>query len=190
MINNALDQVKTFKIGDLDLEKGALQNTQLFAWDAIQDCQGTDCPVYDRCNYFKEKRCGVQYKYLEGLYMAIFGTYGYNLDNVMLFKIGTQIIPLYAQLARMQLVELSLRNIMTIGPKGNEIVHPVFKEIRETMKTIEGMWKGLDLTFSFNQKINMGSKKPENGETPPAGNGNYYDTMIAGSKSESRKGVI
>jgi hypothetical protein len=144
--------VKNLKIGDLNLDKGLVrENVTMFAWDGVQECDADTCPVSNLCNYIKKGKCAVQMSYLKALYGAILGTYKY-LDEAMLFKIGMQIIPLYVQLVKMQMVELSLESPTYTTDKGAVLPHPIYKEIRETLKTIHIMWKDLDLAFSFNSK--------------------------------------
>lgn len=193
------------KIGSLTLEKGTIRkDVKMFAWDGIQECNGgpvdvgdemammNRCPVADICTYIKKGKCAVQVKYLESLYSSILGTYTY-LDEPMLFKIGMQIIPLYLQLVKLQIVELSLRHPTYTSDKGTIMVHPIFKEIRETLKTIHIMWKDLDLSFTFGQKpgiydgedpkaIETGAKNYEHGDP------SFYKKLIA--NNESQKGVI
>ena len=193
------------KIGSLNLEKGTIRkDVKMFAWDGIQECNGglvdidddqammNRCPVADICTYVKRGKCAVQVKYLESLYSSILGTYTY-LDEPMLFKIGMQVIPLYLQLVKLQIVELALRHPTYISDKGTIMIHPIFKEIRETLKTIHIMWKDLDLSFTFGQKpgirngvdpktIEAGAKDYEHGDP------SFYKRLTAGN--ESQKGVI
>jgi hypothetical protein len=197
--------ISNLKIGSLTLEKGTIRkDVKMFAWDGIQECTGgavdpTDmnavvnqCPVTDMCTYIKRGKCAVQVKYLETLYSSILGTYTY-LDEPMLFKIGMQIVPLYLQLVKLQIAELAVRHPTYLSDKGTVMVHPIFKEIRETMKTIHIMWKDLDLTFSFGQKPGLRS-----GEDPKAvevatqnyehGDPTFYKRLI--ENNDSQKGVI
>jgi hypothetical protein len=178
------------KIGDLTLEKGIVRkDVSMFAWDGVQMCDPDICAVVDRCGYIKRGKCAVQMKYLEALYNAILGTYKY-MDDVMLFKIGMQIIPLYVQLVKMQMLELSLTSPIYTTDKGAVLPHPVYKEIRETLKTIYTMWKDLDLSFTFNAKPEF--KRPSSSETGSGddvnGDPNYYKRMT--SDNGSMKGVI
>ena len=193
------------KIGSLTLDKGTIRkDVKMYAWDGIQECNGgivdtedemammNRCPVADICTYIKRGKCAVQVKYLESLYSSILGTYTY-LDEPMLFKIGMQVIPLYLQLVKLQIVELSLRSPTYTSDKGTIMIHPIFKEIRETMKTIHIMWKDLDLSFTFGKKPGL-----RDGEDPRVieanqkdyerGDPNFYKRLTEGN--ESQKGVI
>ena len=181
------DITSGLKIGALHLDKGLVRkDVSMFAWDGVQTCDPTTCIVVDQCSYIKRGKCAVQMKYLEALYNAILGTYKY-MDDVMLFKIGMQIIPLYVQLVKMQMLELSLTSPIYTSEKGNILPHPVYKEIRETLKTIYTMWKDLDLSFTFNAKPGLGPKSSEFGDDVN-GDPNYYKKMT--SDSGSMKGIV
>jgi hypothetical protein len=185
-------------IGSLTLDKGLVRrDVKMFAWDGIQECTGgihvVDaehpnpfiCPVTHLCGYIKRGKCAVQVKYLEALYSSVLGTYSY-LDEAMLFKIGMQIIPLYVQLVKLQIVELSLHSPIYTTDKGAIMVHPVYKEVRETMKAIHIMWKDLDLSFSFNKKPKLADEAIEDtGRSDP----NFYKKLIA-ADGGSQKGII
>jgi hypothetical protein len=189
--------VSGLKIGSLTLEKGLIRrDVKMFAWDGIQDCTGgvfevdlnnpnppVVCPVNHLCTYIKRGKCAVQVKYLESLYSSVLGTYSY-LDEAMLFKIGMQIIPLYVQLVKLQIVELSLHSPVYTSEKGAILVHPIYKEIRETMKTIHVMWKDLDLAFNFNKKPKLEDEEKEFERSDPA----FYKKLIGDNTSQ--KGVI
>jgi hypothetical protein len=150
--------IDSSKIGSLELSKGFVRkDIMMFAWDGIRECTRDECPVVDQCKYIHSGRCSVQVQYVESLYKAILSTYSY-LDETMLFKIGMEVIPLYTHLVRLQIIELSLTTPMTESAKGTAMVHPVYKEIRETLKTIGAMWKGLDLAFMFGEKAKLTRK--------------------------------
>lgn len=177
-------------IGGIDLNKGEIRpGITLYAWDSVQECR-RECPVADRCTYPKKGKCSVQVEYLKTLYSSILSTYKY-LDEPMLFKIGMQIIPLYVTLVKMQILEMSLNDPMMITEKGGIAPHPVYKEIRETLKAIHMMWKDLDLSFSFGGKIDPSAKEkePVEGEGDvERGDPTYYEKIS--KMGPSQKGVI
>lgn len=183
--------VSDLVIGDLTLEKGLVrEGVSLFAWDGVQECDPHQCPVTEKCGYIKRGKCAVQMTYLKALYKSILGTYAY-LDDAMLFKIGMQIIPLYVQLVKMQMVELSLQSPVYETDKGAILPHPVYKEIRETLKAIHIMWKDLDLAFTFPGKIK--TKPAKDGEEEDTGDlekgdPNFYEKMLK-QAGKSMKGV-
>lgn len=177
------------KVGEMHLEKGQIrENIAMNAWDGIKDCDVGRCPIVDMCTYIKRGKCAVQMKYLDTLYNAILGTYR-HIDEMCLFKIGMQIVPLYVQLVKLQMVELSLDSPMMANEAGNISVHPVYKEIRSTLTTIYGAWKDLNLSFNFSGKIqpNRSGNPILVGDTEK-GDPNYYKSIT--DQNVSRKGVI
>jgi hypothetical protein len=182
LVRKPLEIVNSEKIGEMDIQKGNVrEGVTLFSWDIVQSCQ-SNCPVYNRCQFEKGGKCLVQVDYLKAFYQTIFSTYQF-LDEVMTFKLGVQIVPLYMQLCRLQLLEMSITSVMVPTPQGEKI-HPVYKEIRETLKTIHIMWKDLELAFTFNYKPNLGDdvNKSETGDR------SYYKQMS--QEDTNKKGVI
>lgn len=194
-------------IGNMNLEKGIVRkDIKFFAWDCVRECNGGNdvgedvrCAASHLCSYIKRGKCAVQLKYLESLYHSILSTYTY-LDEPMLFKIGMQIVPLYAHLVKLQLVELGLPSPSVVNTKGGADIHPVYKEIRETLKTIHVMWKDLDLTISFSPKLRLG---PDANKGSGGGGGEDKQAAIAMDRGDpdfhkrllssdnlSQKGVI
>ena len=180
-------------VGELTLDKGTVRkDVSLFAWDGVSDCDPLRCVVVDKCVYSKTGKCSVQMQYLEALYGAILDTYRY-LDKTMLFKIGMQIVPLYISLVKMQMVEMSLESPFYETEKGGIQTHPVYREIRDTLKTIYAMWKDLDLSFTFGGKIDPSKSGMVSGDGVPAvdnerGDPTYYKKIS--ENNISRKGIV
>lgn len=180
--------------GEMVLSKGAVRdNVTFFCFDSVRDCNEDQCRLSDKCQYPKEGKCGVLMQYLDCLYKAILGTYRY-LDEAMLFKIGMQIVPLYLMLAKMQMAEMELTSITYVTEKGSVAAEPIYKEIRETMKAIHTMWKDLDLSFSFNGRVDP--KNAGSGTAVPDKNGDNergdptYAARIQENAARSMKGVV
>jgi hypothetical protein len=131
-------------ISNDSMSKGLVKDKQLIAWDCIQLCDPMSCPIGNTCTYKSTPKCSVQLSYLNALTDMVFKTFRY-LNDDSLFKIGMHLIPLYSQLCRQKIVEKSVINICYEDSKGVTRIHPIYKEIRETMKTISCMWKELGL---------------------------------------------
>jgi hypothetical protein len=179
------------KIGAFDLDKGLVRdNIKMFAWDGIKECN-PNCPMIDECTYLHKGKCAVQIQYVQTLYNSILTTYSY-LDEAMLFKIGMELIPLYVHLVKLQIVELSLDTPMESTEKGMPFVHPIYKEIRETLKTIQMIWKGMDMSFTFGEQVRLkrGKKEedPEKGIDYERGDPNFYKKIS--KEGPSQKGVV
>ena len=186
--------VSNLTIGDLNLAKGTVRTgVTLFAWDGVQECNHEICPVSEMCSYIKRGKCAVQMDYLKTLYNAILNTYPY-LDNVMLFKIGMQVIPLYVMLVKMQMVELSLDGPTYTTEKGAILPHPIYKEIRETLKAIHTMWKDLGLSFQFGKNPELRNPPNTTGAIEAStgdnerGDPTYYKRIS--EDDTSQKGVL
>jgi hypothetical protein len=188
------------KIGAFDLDKGLVRkNVKMFAWDGIRDCY-PECPMIDECKYLHKGKCAVQVQYAQALYKAILGTYTY-LDEPTLFKVGTELIPLYVQLSRFQIIELSLPNPIIYGNAGPKM-HPIYNEIRDTLRCIHTAWKGLEMSFDFGERINLNRKEKEKAKdvtnsAPDVeekkidyerGDPNFYKKIS--QEGTSRKGII
>jgi hypothetical protein len=170
------------QVGVLNLDKGHIRkDVRLFAWDTIQDCNPEFCPASHLCTYLKQGKCAVLVQYIKVLYKSILSNYS-NLDDVSLFKIGMQIIPLYLTLGKLQLFEMGLRSPLQMNDKGLSVSHPIYREIRETMKTISAMWKDLELSFETLRKPSPTAGDDLNGDP------SYYESMI--SNNAPQKGVI
>lgn len=172
-------------IGSFNLEKGLIrEGHKLFAWDGVQDCNEDSCVVVNKCNYIHKGKCAVHTKYLATLCDTICSTYKY-LDEMQYFKIGMHIIPLYSHLLRLKLVEMSLTTIACENNKGMKFIHPVYKEIRQTLGTIHLMWKDLGMNPGIPDIPN-----PSNNDTTINGDPNYYDSLAKMDSVSSGKRKI
>ena len=181
------------KLGNLDLDKGDIRTGhKLIVWDAVQDCIRERCPIYSKCDYPKKDKCTVQVRYIETLILTVKNTYKY-LDDVQLAKVGLHLIPLYSHLVRLKIIEKSIEtnNIVQTTNKGMRYIHPVFKEIRQTLQEINMMWR--DLTIA---PLNLTPPDPEDVDEPVKGDDPrlvdgdplYYKRMAA--QGTLRKKVI
>lgn len=131
------------------LQKGVVRNDQqLIAWDSVQPCNVNICPISSTCVYADPeqthtRKCTVQVEYLQSFVDMIFNKYRYMGEDDM-FKIGMHVIPLYSQLCRLKIAE---RGVLTALQEdrnsGRTSIHPIFREIRETIRAISAQWKEL-----------------------------------------------
>lgn len=177
-------------LGSMELEKGTIRDGhKLFAWDAIQECRSNDCCVASKCSYLKKGKCGLQVHYLKTLTNTICSTYKY-LDDMQYFKIGMQIIPLYSHLLRLKLLEMSITDVVYENAKGIKFIHPVYKEIRQTLSTIHLMWKDLEMNPLLPDVPSPANPEdPGIGDTGDVMNGdpNYYAKLSEGNVLKRRK---
>jgi len=169
-MTNRIPQTVFNELGKGKLEKSRwsrespgenVENTlYLVAWDFAEKCNGSDCALYDICVYkdnwkLKAKnqhksgatdKCMMQQRYIRNVISAFMSVANKSQkeidigeDNVI--KLGYELIPLYAQLFKFKCFEYTNKDVVYMTEKGTPKVHPVYKEIRETIKTIAGVWK-------------------------------------------------
>jgi hypothetical protein len=155
-----------------DLEKGSVDGKMLFAWDSIQNCTGKKCIIVDRCEHLKKGKCALQLSYIMALSKSIFSKYRF-MDEVSLFKVGMHLVPLYSQLCRLKMLELSIENLEVVDSKGRISIHPVHKQIRETIMVIIATWRDLDINYKVGSGIDE--------EYYPKGDLTHYDRMVGTS---------
>ena len=81
-------------------------------------------------------------------------------------------MPLYGALARMLLVEASLTSPQFLDQNNNPKMNPIYKDIRETVRGIEVLWKQIGL-------VDMPIGEAEIG--------NYYEQMEKDAQDERER---
>jgi len=146
------------RTGHLRMEKGTDKDHKfyLIAWDYVEECTREQCPLYEKCDYMKKalhgtgkklpdgNKCKLQLNYLKHVMVAACMYVG-NVSEKDVVKVGYHLLPLYNQLFKLKLVELSGAPVMVHTKDGVPKVNPLFKEIREAMAAISKEWKTLDL---------------------------------------------
>jgi hypothetical protein len=117
-------------------------------WESINDCTNEDCPIQPRCPFLKRGKCSVQVSYLNHFYDYLADKY-LTCEDDILFQVGMMLMPLYGTLIKLKMIEASLTmgDISFTTNRGYNI-HPIYREIRETMKTIVGVSTKLDFAYS------------------------------------------
>lgn len=155
-------------------------------WSAIQDCEQENCIAAHACPYMgpngvlvpgqrdpegkTRTKCQVLMKYLKQVEHIVLKQNEFDLDDFDLFRVGMHIIPLYKQLCRFKIVEMSIMNpsIAEMTKSGTTKVNSIFKEIRECLKAIDMAWRELGISQKRHRAV-----EPEN-ITPRQG---YYEEM-------------
>lgn len=131
-------------------KKGHYENLRMVAWTAVSDCTGERCRIYTECNYNKDFKCGLMKQYLSTICEMIHREFR---DLIMhpergekfLFQIGMHLLPLYKTLGKLKMEEHAVLYPVYMSEKGIRKADPVYKEIRDTIKLIQAMWKELGL---------------------------------------------
>lgn len=177
------------RLGKGKIEKGPWGKLYVWAWDFAEVCQWEDCNIYHLCEYkdgvrmtrdtetpFIAKttaqygstnKCMMQQRYLKNVLHAIIQTLQKkkNVSTENMIRMGYQMIPLYAQLYKFKKFEFTNNELTYISDKGAMKVNPIYKEIREIIKTIEGIW------------IKIGSGIKDRKSSDEIGDGSYIDAM-------------
>jgi len=160
------------EIGKFGVTKGnSDDDNQLYSWDAISDCLGDECACFEMCEYSKIGKCRLQLNYIKGITNIIYKNFSAKLDEPTCFRVGMHLIPLYGILCRLKMEEIVVNRAVHMT-KGGFKIHPIYKEIRETIRGIENMWKNL----GFNGTTPQGGFS---GGSDDAGS-SYYDAMEDG----------
>jgi hypothetical protein len=165
------------------MTKGTVrEGMELKSWDCIQDCNKDQCPIGHSCIYSASSspKCALQTEYLQSFVDIIFRTYKY-IDEADMFKIGMHLVPLYSQLCRMKIAEKGVTAVTYEDLRGKTCIHPIFKEMRDTMKTISMLWKDLGFTEVLNPALPDGSGIYGRGGF---GDPNHYAMISADSTSK------
>lgn len=111
-------------------------------WTAVQDCENQHCIAVDFCPADEETRrdrkCQIIMNYLRQAEDFVYKALGDEVDEFELFKVGMHIIPLYKQLARLKILEMSVssRNMQEMTKSGTTKIHGVFKALTDTHNAI------------------------------------------------------
>lgn len=170
--------------GLMKINQRYLKNDTFPVWTAIQECEGHSCVSAAICPYFypeteHERKCVVQMKYLKEVEKMILENLAEDMDDFELFRIGMQIIPLYKQLARFKILEMSIGSseIPEMTKSGTTKIHSLFKEIREVIKSIDAAWREIRVAKE---------KRPEVSNLIPTERG-YYERMEKDALKEQQK---
>lgn len=148
-----LDSLNTLvihkKLVDADKCKDNTQKT-VAMWDAIGMCpQNAQCPLHLDCPYLPKileraqvAKCAIQEHYVKYVYYNLVERNIHELDQAQLDQIGFLLLPLYVHLIKFKMIEYSLNlnnDIISVSRMGVKSVHPIYKEIRETIRNISTM---------------------------------------------------
>jgi hypothetical protein len=175
-INMASKMPDTFRIkqNELSPTKGTYHGEfNLVAWDVIDDCINERCPIRNLCTFEKSGKCGVQRQYVRSVVRVIFNSLAPSIGESTFMEIGMHIIPLYKQLCKLKIYELSVEVPVRVTERGGRVINPVFKEIRATIQLIHKMWR----------ELRLNAPPPAGGDPDPRDpqKMDYYDQLEKGS---------
>ncbi len=191
-LENFMSKLAVSQIGDVKVKRGTVvdedgENELLYySWDFVHDCLQTECPGFGACTYTCKKsktttKCPVSTQYLKAITTVIHLELRSKMNQIQLMKVGLHLMPLYAIMSRLLIEEMGVRHVATENVARTVRVHPVFKEIRDTMSAIDKAWTSIGLNMPVGGSGGLGSAKSvrEDGHNPN-GQRSYYDDMKAG----------
>ena len=163
-------------IGAVKLEKGTWncssdteKSFYLIAWDFAFKCRYEDCGLFERCTYVKHwtmrredlgkqgrtDKCRMQQRYMKSIIYAFVEKMrsAKKSEQESVIKLGFHLLPLYAQLFKFKLLEIDNDELLMRTARGDSKINPIYKEIREIIKTITTVWK--DIGSSTRMKMNI-----------------------------------
>lgn len=155
-------------LGEMNIYKGFMNEIKLAVWDAVPQCS-TQCILHDTCPFaciedsLDNDKCEIKTRYLNST-MRSLKKIVTKKDEKAVHVIGMMLMPLYNQLVTFKMNEYAIAqdNSAMMGKK----VHPIYKEIRSTMKMIHETLDSLDA------EKGGGGKPYEHGEE------GYYEELF------------
>jgi hypothetical protein len=139
-----MDLGKHKKAFTLQIRKGNNGDNPIVAWSVIMDCLKDRCRIEEICMYEKRGKCTVQMHFLQ-VTMDMIEKENPGLDYNQAWRIGMHLVPLYKTLSKLYMDELAVCHPTYTTEKGTRQSHPVYKEIRDTVKMIMMLWKDIGL---------------------------------------------
>ena len=144
----------------INIRKLNTLDTKFPIWVAIQECEyeqcisATVCPYYYPQDVLKSRGCLVMKNYLKEVERLVYDNFIDDLDEYDLFRVGMHLIPLYKQLCRLKIVEMSMTmsSIIEETRSGTSKANGILKEIRECIRTIDVTWRELGVTKARREK--------------------------------------
>lgn len=164
------------QFGSLSVARGREEGLPLYEWAPVPLCNEEDCPLSARCPYTtcQKTYCRVIKGIVSSASNNILNNHGLKLTNSQKNRVGQHLMPLYIALARMYVLEAGLLSPQ-IQTKTGVKMHSVYREIRETLKSIDMIWKNIGL---IDDPVNESDFD------------NYYDNMEAEVQAELKESRV
>jgi len=173
--------------GTATTSKGTLKGKNFHTWEIIPNCTANQgCPALSVCNYPKgdEYKCGVMKEYMTNITELIIKNYGDKLSEPDLYRVGMHLIPMYNMLCKVKIALSGVWNVSIVNSRGTTVVHPLMKEMREQIKSIERVWNSIGLGGIPEDKLPNVDMRDGN-----LYSGNYYEKMEKEALNERKRKV-
>jgi hypothetical protein len=153
-------------------------------WEALSYCHKRECLIAHLCPYINgaNGRCEVERRYIQAAFNSVVIANKNDLTETEIHHAGTILLPLYTHLVKFKIVELSLKSPLLDKKDKNDvpIIHPIYREIRSTIKDIHTIWSSL-LGPKF-RKSPVGN----DGDLIEHGDPNYADNLYVSEKKKKK----
>lgn len=153
-------------LGDMQIKKGDFGNIPLIMWDAIPDCDDR-CNIWETCPYEKNRhKCEMRRQYVSSIVGQLEKAIKIK-DETNVLKMGLILMPLFSHLVDFKILHHSLNGEPVVINRGSTKIHPVYKEIRATVKMINEILNDVGVSAEDKRKSMMD------------GDSGYYERMVA-----------
>ena len=179
--NSGMNMILTKGKRDID----ANTRVTIYSWDAAVNCLFEECPASAYCHLMPDResstghqKCVVQIQYTRQCANAVLNSFP-KADEITLYQIGTHLIPLYSNLIRLKITELGVRRTTYVSNTGLVKMHPIYKELRDTHRSILNAWRDIGLRGSPQY---AGDDLGEPKKDPKKGDASLYSRMMKSSQ--------
>lgn len=150
---------------------------KLTGYQYVNKCDVQTCPISDACPHAQSVvQCKLHKDYMTGITNGIQELIATGaVDKVQLSIVCHNILPLYNHLFKFQILEMAQDSPVIYGKQ--LYMHPVYKEIRNTVKTIYELWRGIGVIKS---NVPMG-EMPVVGQSAAS----FIDALTSGTRPDN-----
>jgi len=149
---------------------------QVILFTAVRPCAMENCPIYDLCPYTKSPnhKCKVEVTYLDAVFNSLCDIVQGHVDQAMMNKFTLHLLPLHQQLIKFKIKAYSIEDVCYTTTRGSIQMHPIFREIRDTIRAIEATQKSLGLDLEYAKHLGQIGKRPAK-DAGKYGDPDYWD---------------
>lgn len=163
-------------------KKGKISMNFIAMWNLPSICQGDLCPIYETCPHKDGDRCNTELIILSRIFDNIVECFTENPSDELVNQISCLVMPLYQILIKLYMTMYSVEEMFYFTNTGKQEIHPVYTEIRKTIRDINSSMKSLGMGGIFIRDMGLlpvsrgGSSSSS--EIPLVhGDGSYYDRL-------------
>jgi len=174
------------------------KNRMILRMEAVQKCT-PQCLLWNECPYEgtkkRQSKCQIEVQFLNGVFGTLFDPGSdKNLSGVLndleFQRVCTTLMPLYHQLVRMNKEAYTVKRVSYVNKQGSIAMHPVFREQREIIKSINAEMRELKLIERWEKHFGSAKSLKMKGmsieDMFETGDPDYYNSM-AGGKAKPKK---